>query len=114
MFEYTVYYCNCRTQSDDGFMGILSLRDTYLGPGVQQTITVSNMRVPMKKDGERVRFTLMATRDSGFSKRETPPTGPGGSGSYPGGSGVGGSGSYPGGSGVGGSGMTNTNLFNRY
>jgi hypothetical protein len=62
------------------------------------------MRVPARKDGEKVRFTLMATRDSGFSKRETPPTGPGGSGSYPGGSGVGGSGSYPGGSGVGGSG----------
>ena len=83
-------------------MGMMSTRDTYLGPGVQQTIFISNMLVPVRKENAKVRMTLTAVRDSGFSKREAPPTG--GSGSYPGGSGVGGSGSYPGGSGVGGSG----------
>jgi hypothetical protein len=36
--------------------------DTYLGPGVQQTITISNMEVPARKEGGKVRFTLTATR----------------------------------------------------
>jgi len=51
-----------RAKSEDGFMGVMSTRDTYLGPGVQQTITISNMVVPARKEGAKVRFTLMATR----------------------------------------------------
>ncbi len=66
---------NFRATSEDAFMGILNVGDAYLGPGVQQTITISNMIVPIRKEGQKVRMTLKAVRDSGFSKREAPPTG---------------------------------------
>ena len=39
-------------------MGVLSIRDVYLAGGQQQTITVSNMRVPQRPEGSRVRYTL--------------------------------------------------------
>jgi hypothetical protein len=66
---------NFRATSEDAFMGIMNVGDAYLGPGVQQTITISNMIVPVRKEGQKVRMTLKAIRDSGFSKREAPPTG---------------------------------------
>jgi hypothetical protein len=39
-------------------LGILNTREAYLASGQQQTITVSNMRVPERPDESKIRFTL--------------------------------------------------------
>ena len=39
-------------------MGLMNTRDTFLAQGQQQTITVSNMKVPVRADGERIKYTL--------------------------------------------------------
>ncbi|TRY61670.1 hypothetical protein TCAL_16284 [Tigriopus californicus] len=60
--------------SDDGFEGRFENGDSaYLSSGQQQSIVVSNLRVPNRPEGAKVRLSITVTRDSGLSKREAPP-----------------------------------------
>ena len=52
-------------------MGVMNTRDTFLAEGQQQTITVSNMRVPVRAEGERIKYTLKVNE---YSAEQTNPT----------------------------------------
>jgi len=75
--------------SEDGFTGRLSKRNTMLDANQQETIRVSGLKVPQRKNGEVVLFTLTARKQQARRKR-SPEDAPGGSVISPGG-GIGGS-----------------------
>merc|ERR1712226_822607 len=79
--------------SEDGFTGRLSKRNTMLDANQQETIRVSGLKVPQRKNGEVVLFTLIASKQQARRKRRE--EAPGGSVISPGG-GIGGSDTNPG------------------
>ncbi len=53
--------------SEDGFDGLMDPQGSvYLEKGQQQTIKVVNMKVPERPEGEKVKFTLIAERESAY------------------------------------------------
>ena len=51
-------FVDCSQQSGDNFLGVLSSREMYLATNQQQTIQVTNMRVPDRPEGTKVVHTL--------------------------------------------------------
>ena len=49
-------------QSGDNFLGVLSSREMYLATNQQQTIQVTNMRVPERPEGTKVVHTLRVSK----------------------------------------------------
>ena len=50
-------------QSGDNFLGVLSSREMYLATNQQQTIQVTNMRVPERPEGTKVVHTLRVSNE---------------------------------------------------
>jgi len=76
-------YFSLRQSSEDGFTGRLDKANTVLDSNQQETIRVSQLRIPQRKNGEKVLFTLTATKSPARRKRRE--DAPGGSVISPGG-----------------------------